>query len=140
MKGLVGKFAILALFTLIVSGAAGAQRSPQEPQNETGSQPNGPDKTAKKRETTKLHVVVTAGQDPQPVAHAQVDVTSKEEGDDFSASAHTDSDGGADLTVPRGKVLIQVIAEHWPVGGALQTLQGEKETVKIKLSVQAADN
>jgi hypothetical protein len=130
--------AALALFALILSAGAQAQSPPQTSQDESSSQPKDTAKSPKK--TTKLHVVVTAGEDPKPVAHAQVDVTWKGEGETISTSAHTDPGGMADLTVPRGKVQIQVIAEHWSSGGTFQDLQGEKETVKIKLSVQAANN
>jgi hypothetical protein len=132
-RGSIGKLALLALFMLVLLGAR-TQSSPQESQDENNSPPQEPDKAVKKRATTKLHVVVTAGQDPKPIAAAQVDVTSKEEGVTFSASARTDTGGGADfLTVPRGKVLIQVVARHWNAGGVLRNLQGEKETVEIKL-------
>jgi hypothetical protein len=132
-KGSIGKFAVLALFVLVLLCSARAQSSPQGSQDENNSQPKESEKPVKKRETTKLHVVVTAGEDPKPIAAAQVDVTSKEEGVNFSTSARTDSDGGVDLTVPRGKVLIQVIAQHWNSGGVLRNLKGEKETVEIKL-------
>ena len=131
-RGSIGKLALLALFMLVLLGAR-TQSSPQESQDENNSPPKESDKAVKKRATTKLHVVVTAGQDPKPIAAAQVDVTSKEEGVTFSASARTDNGGGADLTVPRGKVLIQVVARHWNAGGVLRNLQGEKETVEIKL-------
>jgi hypothetical protein len=132
-RGSIGKLALLALFMLVLLGAR-TQSSPQESQDENNPPPQEPDKAVKKRATTKLHVVVTAGQDPKPIAAAQVDVTSKEEGVTFSASARTDTGGVADfLTVPRGKVLIQVVARHWNAGGVLRNLQGEKETVEIKL-------
>lgn len=131
-------FAALALFTLFVLAGARAQSPPQAPQDESSPQPKDTAKSPKK--TTKLHVVVTGGEDLKPVAHAQVDVSWKEEGETTSTSAHTDPEGVADLTVPRGKVQIQVIAEHWSSGGTFQDLQGEKETVKVKLSVRAANN
>jgi hypothetical protein len=135
-KELIGKFGVLALFMLVLVAGTQAQ-SPQESQDKDNSPPNQPEKAAKKKATTKLHVVVTAvvtaGEDPKPIAGAQVDVTWKEEGVDDSASGHTGEDGGVDLTVPRGKVLIQVIARHWNLGGASRDLQAEKETVEIRL-------
>ena len=132
------KFAALAIFTLIFLGGARGQSPPQAPQDESSSQPQDHDKTAKKKETTKLHLVVTAGGDPKPVAHAQVDVTSKEEGESFTTTVFTNSSGEVDFTVPRGKMLIQVIAAHLPSGGALCNLKEEKDTVEIMLSDPAA--
>ena len=130
------KLAALGFFVLLALSSVSAQ-GPQGSSPENNPAPPG-DKPAKK--TTKLHVVVKGGEDSKPIAAAQVDVTSQEEGVNFSAQVHTDATGGADLVVPRGKVLIQVIAAHFPVAGAAPTLQGEKQTVEIKLSAQTANN
>jgi hypothetical protein len=132
----IARLSPLALFVLALLAGAAAQAPPQQPPAESNAQLGETERPAKK--TTKLHIVVKSGEDSKPVAAAQVDVIQDDA--DFSIQVHTDSDGIADMVVPRGKVLIQVIAAHFAVGGASQTLQSEKQTVEIKLSVQAAHN
>lgn len=133
----IGKLATL-VFLMVALLGVGAAQSPPTGSPAENAPPAAGEKPAKK--TTKLHLVVKGGEDSKPVAGAQVDITSQDEGADFSTEIHTGPDGIADIVVPRGKVLIQVIAAHFAVGGASQNLQSEKQTVEIKLSVQAANN
>lgn len=133
----IGKLATVVFLMFALLGIAAAQ-SPPAGHPAENAPPAATERPAKK--TTKLHLVVRGGEDSKPVGGAQVEITSQEQGADFSTEVHTGSDGSADVVVPRGKVLIQVIAAHFAVGGASQNLQSEKQTVEIKLSVQAANN
>jgi hypothetical protein len=133
MKNSVMEATSLAALALVLLAGAHPQTSTQPPGDQNSPPPAEGARPARQRATTKLHVVVTAGDDNKPVAAAQVDVNSREEGVSFSATMRTNSSGGADFVVPRGKMLIQVIAQHWNADGVIKTLQGEKETVEIKL-------
>jgi hypothetical protein len=123
----------LAALALLLLGGAYSQTSTQPPSEQNNPTPAEEARPPRQRPTTKLHVLVTAGDDNKPVAAAQVDVNSREEGVNFSATMRTNSNGGADFVVPRGKVLIQVVAQHWNADGVIKSLQGDREIVEIKL-------
>jgi archaellin len=138
MKKQMEGLATLLVFVLVLVAAALAQAPAPPPPAADGGTPAK--EAPRPARTTKLHIIVRGGPGATPISAAKVEVTSQEEGSNFSARAHTGADGGADLVVPRGKVLIQVIAAHWDVGGASPVLQQDKQTVEINLAVQAAHN
>lgn len=88
--------------------------------------------------TTKLRIVVT-GND-KPVSNASVYVKYNEPGGLFhhdklaEMSFRTNLDGSVKVPeVPRGKILIQVIAKGWHTYGKWYEIETESETIQIKL-------
>jgi hypothetical protein len=88
--------------------------------------------------TTKLRIVVT-GND-KPVSNASVYVKYNEPGGLFhreklaEMSFKTNLDGSVKVPeVPRGKILIQVIARGWHTYGKWYEIETESETIQIKL-------
>ena len=87
---------------------------------------------------TKLRIVVT-GND-KPVSNASVYVKYNEPGGLFhreklaEMSFKTNEDGSVKVPeVPRGKILIQVIAKGWHTYGKWYEIDTESETIQIKL-------
>jgi hypothetical protein len=103
------------------------------------SSPPAKPKTEKQGGFTKLHVAVTAGEKNQPVENASVYVRFVQEralGKDRKTEMNvkTNRDGIVKVPdVPRGKVLIQVVAEGWKTFGRWYDIEGEEETIKIHL-------
>lgn len=100
------------------------------------SQPAGDkDKKSKEPPTTKIHLQVTAGENDAPVDNASVYV--RYEGHRHKLvemNLKTNQDGSVKVPeVPRGKVLIQVIATGWKTFGQWYNLEKEEETIKVKL-------
>jgi hypothetical protein len=120
----MASFAMLAL-----TAAARPASSKQEAQKEN----NDAAKKPESKSLTKLHIAVTAGNPAAPVQAAHVDVTSEEAGVDYHKIVVTDHDGVADIEVPRGRILIQVTAQHFEISGDRRTLTKATETVDIKL-------
>lgn len=89
--------------------------------------------------TTKLRVEVTAGEKPAPVDNASVYVKYQKErtlakDQMIEMNLKTNREGVARAAgVPRGKVLIQVIAPGWKTFGAWYDLNQEEQTIKISL-------
>jgi hypothetical protein len=88
--------------------------------------------------TTKLRIIVT-GND-KPVSNASVYVKYNEPGGLFhreklaEMSFRTNLDGSVKVPeVPRGKILIQVIAKGWHTYGKWYEIETESETIQIKL-------
>jgi hypothetical protein len=99
------------------------------------------DKPAKEKQegTTKLRIEVTAGDEANPVEGASVYVRYTEGrklGKDKKIEQNwkTNKDGVIKVPeVPRGKVLIQVIAPGWKTFGQWYDLDQDEQTVKIRL-------
>jgi hypothetical protein len=105
------------------------EKSGTQDKNETKSSGQG---------TTKLRIVVT-GND-KPVSNASVYVKYNEPGGLFhheklaEMSFRTNLDGSVKVPeVPRGKILIQVIAKGWHTYGKWYEIETESETIQIKL-------
>ena len=88
--------------------------------------------------TTKLRIVVT-GND-KPVSNASVYVKYNEAGGLFhrekmaEMSFKTNLDGSVKVPeIPRGKILIQVIAKGWHTYGKWYEIETESETIQVKL-------
>ena len=88
--------------------------------------------------TTKLRTVVT-GND-KPVSNASVYVKYNEPGGLFhreklaEMNFKTNLDGSVKVPeIPRGKILIQVIAKGWHTYGKWYEVETESETIQIKL-------
>jgi hypothetical protein len=107
--------------------------------------PTGKSSTQEKKEakssdqgTTKLRIVVT-GND-KPVSNASVYVKYNEPGGLFhrerlaEMNFKTNLDGTVKVPeIPRGKILIQVIAKGWHTYGKWYEIETESETIRIKL-------
>ncbi|MBI1738639.1 MAG: hypothetical protein HYR58_05270 [Acidobacteria bacterium] len=99
------------------------------------------DKPAKEKPegTTKLRIEVTAGNEGSPVEGASVYVRFTEErkfGKDKKVEQNwkTNKEGVVKVPdVPRGKVLIQVIAQGWKTFGQWYDLDQDEQTIKIRL-------
>ena len=100
---------------------------------------NKENKDNKDAATTKLRVEITAGEKPAPVDNASVYVKYQKErtlakDQMIEMNLKTNREGVArHNSVPRGKVLIQVIAPGWKTFGAWYDLNQEEQTVKIHL-------
>jgi hypothetical protein len=88
--------------------------------------------------TTKLRIVVTANE--KPVSNASVYVKYHEPGGllhrDKLAEMNfkTNEDGSVKVPeIPRGKILIQVIAKGWHTYGKWYEIETESQTIQIKL-------
>jgi hypothetical protein len=99
------------------------------------------DKPAKQKQegTTKLRIEVTAGDEGKPVDGASVYVRYTEGrvlGKDKKIEQNwkTNKEGVVKVPeLPRGKVLIQVIAPGWKTFGQWYELDQDEQTVKIRL-------
>jgi hypothetical protein len=117
-----------------------------EPNNSaTQSQPNAPDKSTQKDEqasdgtTTRLKIRVTNFQD-KPVGNASVYVRFNQAGGFMhkdklaELSFKTNEDGSVKVpAVPRGKILIQVIAKGLHTYGKWYDIDKDQDTIDIKL-------
>ena len=148
---------ILALFLLYTTLSSGQPRAPmravfQEPQqNQTTSQEKpSQDKPADSKKdskpsdptTTRLRIRVTA--DDKPVGNASVYVRFPVAGGIFhkdrlsELNLKTNEDGSAKVPdIPRGKILIQVVAKGWKTYGKWYEIDSEAMTVEIKLEPPA---
>lgn len=95
---------------------------------------------AKESATTNLRIEVTAGDKNEPVSNASVYVRFERPGSllhkdkKIEMNLRTNQEGVTKVPdVPRGKVLIQVIASGWKTFGQWYTLEKDEETIKIKL-------
>ena len=125
------KFALFACAVLLLSAAAFAL-PPQKDKKDAGS---------KGQKTIKLHIIVTGGEKDSPVANASVYVRFSEESGLIrkkeklaEMNLKTNQEGSVKVPpVPRGKVLIQVIAPGWKTYGQWYTLDKDEDMIKIKL-------
>lgn len=101
-----------------------------------GRQKDDEDKKSKERLTAKIHLQVTAGEENKPVGNASVYVR-YEKGRRHKLTEmnlKTNQDGSVKVPeVPRGKVLIQVVAQGWKTFGQWYVVEKEEETINIKL-------
>lgn len=107
------------------------------------AQPQSNDKKeerSKESSTTNLRIEVTAGEKSESVSNASVYVRFERPGGllhkdkKVEMNLRTNQEGVTKVPdVPRGKVLIQVIASGWKTFGQWYTLEKEEETIKIKL-------
>ncbi len=108
----------------LLAGAAGAQEA-SKPEKPLG--------------TARLRIEVTAGETNKPVDSASVYVRYVEErtlrkDKKIEMNIKTNKDGIARVPdVPKGKVLIQVIAEGWKTFGRWYEITADDLVVKIKL-------
>lgn len=149
--------AILALLLLCATvssaqpRASRAARFQESQQNQTTSQEKPPpDKTTDSKKdskpsdptTTKLRIHVTAAD--KPVGNASVYVRFPVAGGIFhkdklsELNLKTNEDGSAKVpNIPRGKILIQVVAKGWKTYGKWYDIDSEAMTVEIKLEPPA---
>ena len=87
----------------------------------------------------KLRIEVTAGEKSKPVESASVYVRYVEKralrkDKKIEMNVKTNKDGVVRVPdVPKGKVLIQVIAEGWKTFGRWYDISGDEEVIQIKL-------
>jgi hypothetical protein len=97
------------------------------------------EKSDKSSQTTKLRIEVTAGEKNLPVENASVYVKYVHErtlakDKKIEMNVKTNRAGVATAPpVPRGKVLVQVVAEGWKTFGRWFDLTEDEQTIKIKL-------
>jgi hypothetical protein len=148
---------ILALFLLYTTLSSGQPRASmpavfqESQQNQTTSQekpsqdrPADSKKDSKPSDptTTRLRIRVTA--DDKPVGNASVYVRFPVAGGIFhkdklsELNLKTNEDGSAKVPdIPRGKILIQVVAKGWKTYGKWYEIDSEAMTVEIKLEPPA---
>ncbi len=127
----ISKFVLFACVALLLAAAAFALPLQKE-KKDTGS---------KGQQTIKLHIIVTGGEKDSPVANASVYVRFSEESGFIRKKENlaemnlkTNQEGSVKVPpVPRGKVLIQVIAPGWKTYGQWYTLDKDEDMIKIKL-------
>jgi hypothetical protein len=86
------------------------------------------------RKTFTLQIEVTAGDPPDKIDRAAVRVRSEEDGARFSRETKTNKQGVASVSqVPRGKLVIQVVAKRCDTFGDEYTLTEDNQTIKITL-------
>ena len=125
-------------------GASSPQQSQQNPsasqENSTQDKPADSKKDAKTSDptTTKLRIHVTAAD--KPVGNASVYVRFPVAGGLFhkeklsELNLKTNEDGSAKVPdIPRGKILIQVVAKGWKTYGKWYDVDTDALTVEIKL-------
>ena len=121
-------FGRMAALALLLPTAAVVQADPQTK-----------GKTEKQSGTTKLRIEVTAGEKNQPVENASVYVRYAQErklakDKKIEMNLKTNRDGIVRTPdIPRGKVLIQIIAEGWKTFGRWYDLEEGEQTIKIHL-------
>ncbi len=89
--------------------------------------------------TTTLKIVVTGGDKNQPVENASVYIRYREarflrKDRQIELNLKTNREGVAQMPdLPRGTVLIQVVAEGWNTFGHYYTLDQDRQTIQIHL-------
>jgi hypothetical protein len=127
-------FALLPLLFLALAVPVFAQGSSSQDKNK--------EKKAEDQ-TTKLLIHVTGGEKKEAVANASVYLRFKEKGailyllhrkHKVELDLKTDNEGHASFPIlPRGKVLVQVVAPGWQTFGEYFELTEATQTVKIHL-------
>ncbi len=118
---------LAAVLGLLLPAAAAGQSTPLK---EKADKPSG---------STKLRIEVTGGPDGRTIEGASVYVKYERprtlaKDKKIEMNVKTNREGIARVPdVPRGKVLIQVIAEGWKPFGRWYNLEEEAETIKIRL-------
>ena len=104
---------------------------------QSNAKPKG--KPEKPAGVTKLRIEVTAGEKDQAVESASVYVKFVQgrtlaKDKKFEMNVKTNRDGVAKVPkIPKGKVLIQVIAEGWKPFGRWYDVEEDEQTIKIHL-------
>jgi hypothetical protein len=137
------KFFVLLALSFFAAGVAcpqsSAQEKPDAPQ-QPAAQEKQPEKNQKPADpsTTRLRIQVTAND--KPVGNASVYVKFKASGGIFhkdklaELNLKTNEDGSVKVPdVPRGRVLIQVIAKGWHTYGQWYDIEDAEQTIQIKL-------
>lgn len=103
------------------------------------SDPQVKTKADKRSGMTKLRLEVTAGEKDQPVENASVYVKYVQErvlakDKKIEMNLKTNREGIVKVPeIPRGKVLIQVIAEGWKTFGRWYDLEKDEQTIRVHL-------
>jgi len=91
------------------------------------------------RKTFTLQIEVTAGDPPNSIDRAAVRVRSEEGGASFTKEIKTNRQGVASVSqVPKGKLVIQVVAKRWDTFGDEYTLTEDNQTIRITLKKSGA--
>lgn len=135
-----GRVSCVLAMILLGAGTARAQAGGSEkaaPPEKSNTQEKKETKSSDQG-TTKLRIIVT-GND-KPVSNASVYVKYNEPGGLFhheklaEMNFKTNLDGSVKVPeIPRGKILIQVIAKGWHTYGKWYEIETESETIQIKL-------
>jgi hypothetical protein len=135
-----GKFAAILAIVLLGAGVGFCQTSSTEKTAPPARSSTQEKKDAKPSDATilKMRIMVTGGD--KPVGNASVYVKYNEPGGLFhreklaEMSFKTNEDGSVKVPeVPRGKVLIQVIAKGWHTYGKWYDIETDGQTIDIKL-------
>lgn len=117
------------LCVLAVASVAGLPQSSSPSQGKEGKPTNN----------TRLRIEVTGGEKDQPVESASVYVKYLQprtfaKDKKIEMNLKTNREGVVRVPeIPRGKVLIQVIAEGWKTFGRWYDIQQEQQVIKIRL-------
>jgi hypothetical protein len=116
-----------------------ADKSTTQSQSNSADKPSQKDDQASDDSTTRLRIVVTNTQD-KPVGNASVYVRFNQPGGFLhkdklaELSFKTNEDGSVKVpAVPRGKILIQVIAKGLHTFGKWYDIEKDQDTIAIKL-------
>lgn len=129
-RKLVSLLALTAQLLLLPGTTALAQREDEKDDKKKGKQ---------KLAYVSLRLEVTAGSKDEPVDNASVIVRFPEDGRSIrkkltTYELKTNQQGVTRVPeVPRGKILIQVVASGWKTFGKWYDLEKESGTIKIKL-------
>ena len=137
--------AFLAAGSAFVLPASAASLPPQAKDPPAKPDPpakSDPPKSAKhpQAELFTIHIEVTAGDKNKPVDSASVYVRFKEDPDSKSdklteMDLKTSAEGKVRVPyVPKGRILIQVVAEHWKTYGKWFDLTEDDQVFKIHLA------
>jgi|GEM_PF-1564978 hypothetical protein len=129
----------LSCFSLVAWGAVlcSAQPSARPPSQQSRQADHK--KREEKDRTTTLKVVVTGGDNNEPVENASVYIRYREtrflrKDRQIELNLKTNREGVVQMPdLPRGTVLIQVVAEGWNTFGHYYTLDQDRQTIQIHL-------
>lgn len=136
--------ALLFLAGLIVLGAGPLFAQEKEKEKKNGEKQESTEKAEKASDKddgteTRLRIEVVAGEKDEAVDNASVYVKFMRErtlrkDEKIEMNTKTNRSGVAILGgVPRGKVLVQVVAQGWKTFGQWYELDKSEQTIKIKL-------
>jgi hypothetical protein len=123
---------VLAALTVVLPALSFGQSSSQ-------ANPPAKGKEEKRSGITKLRIEVTGGEKQQPVENASVYVKYVQErvlakDKKIEMNLKTNRDGTVRVpNVPRGKILVQIVAEGWKPFGRWYDLEEDEQTIKIHL-------
>ena len=131
---------LLRIATLAVFASALALVAPPEVLCQVSPKSSLKEKSSQEASSCKLRVEVTAGEKDEPVGNASVYVKFEQErklakDKKVEMNLKTNQDGVVvSPGVPRGKVLIQVVAPGWKTFG--QWYEFDKDEVSLKIKLQ----